>query len=116
MRALKSILNKCGEYKKNFPEEQEDQLLIRAMLSANKPKFLQEDKVLFEAILKQDLYPGVKIIEQDFSWLSEAIKESTQKDNKTSPTLWEEKLIQFYDTCNLRFGVVLVGPPNSGKS
>jgi len=86
------------------------------MLSANKPKFLSEDKVLFEAILKQDLYPGVKIIEQDFSWLSEAISESVKADNKTSPSLWEEKLIQFYDTCNLRFGVVIVGPPNSGKS
>lgn len=55
MRALSSILKKCGEYKKNYPEVNEDQLLIRAMLSANKPKFLNEDKVLFEAILRQDL-------------------------------------------------------------
>jgi len=65
------------------------------MLSANKPKFLQEDKVLFEAILRQDLYPGVHIEEQDFSWLSEAIKETTAMDNKTVPPMWEEKLIQF---------------------
>jgi len=52
MRALKSILVKAGDMKKNFPDMDEKELLIRAMRSANVPKFLKEDLDLFESIIK----------------------------------------------------------------
>lgn len=51
MRALKSILVKSGEMKKNFTDMDERELLIGAMRSANIPKFVKEDKELFERIV-----------------------------------------------------------------
>jgi len=72
MRALKSILNKAGDMKEKFPKLDQKELLIRAMRSANVPKFLKEDKDLFECIIR-DLYPGVVLPDLDLSWLEKAL-------------------------------------------
>jgi len=115
MRALKSILVKAGEMKKNYPDLNEKELLIRAMINANIPKFLKEDKELFKKILI-DLYPDVTLGEMDYSWLEESVKTVLDAENKTITKGFHEKLLEFHDTTNLRFGVMLVGPPNGGKS
>jgi len=43
------------------------------MRSANLPKFLKEDKDLFESIVK-DLYPDVHLTPMDLSWLEDSVK------------------------------------------
>jgi len=115
MRALKSILVKAGDMKKNYVDLDEKELLIRAMRSANLPKFLKEDKDLFECIVK-DLYPDVFLKPLDMSWLENAVQSVVEKDQKFVTNYFKEKLLQFFDTSNLRFGVMLVGPPNGGKT
>jgi len=115
MRALKSILVKAGDMKKNFPDQDEKELLIRAMRSANIPKFLKEDKDLFECIVK-DLYPDLSLKPLDLDWLINSVTETLTQHNLQITNLFKEKLLQFYDTCNLRFGVMLIGPPNGGKT
>ena len=115
MRALKSILVKAGEMKKNYPDLNEKELLIRAMINANIPKFLKEDKELFKKILI-DLYPDVTLGDMDYSWLKESVQTVLDAENKTITKGFHEKLLEFHDTTNLRFGVMLVGPPNGGKS
>lgn len=115
MRALKSILVKAGEMKKNYPDLNEKELLIRAMINANIPKFLKEDKELFKKILI-DLYPDVTLGDMDYSWLEESVQTVLDAENKTITKGFHEKLLEFHDTTNLRFGVMLVGPPNGGKS
>lgn len=90
-------------------------MLIRAMINANIPKFLKEDKELFKKILV-DLYPDVTLGDMDYSWLEESVKTVLDAENKTVTKGFHEKLLEFHDTTNLRFGVMLVGPPNGGKS
>jgi len=93
----------------------EKELLIRAMCSANLPKFLKEDKDLFECIVR-DLYPDVQLKPLNMAFMEEAVCYILDKQQKSITAQFNEKLLQFFDTSNLRFGVMLVGPPNGGKT
>jgi len=50
----------AGALKRDNPDEQEEIVLIWAMIDSNVPKFLKEDLPLFNAIVK-DLFPGFEI-------------------------------------------------------
>jgi len=50
------------------------------------------------------------------AWMEDAVKTIAGQENKTVTPQFKEKMLQFFDTSNLRFGVMLVGPPNGGKT
>ena len=115
MRAVKSILSMAGILKRENPENDEDLLLIQAMKDVNLPKFLEDDKKLFNAIVS-DLFPGKhheKYVEDEFlRGLEFAVKELNIKPVLT----FMEKCSEFNDILKIRFGSMLVGPPMTGKS
>ena len=115
MRALKSVLVMAGSLKRANPNQNEDITLIRAMKDSNIPKFLSEDEILFNAIVG-DLFPGVEVPAQDFGDLKVAIEECTLRANLQKHPDFVLKVIQLFETFNVRFGVMLVGPTGSGKS
>jgi len=55
----------AGSLKRANPDVPEDLVLIRALRDSNVPKFLADDLPLFAAIV-QDLFPGVKIPDNDY--------------------------------------------------
>jgi dynein heavy chain, axonemal len=66
--------------------------------------------------LLQDLFPDVSIPPSISSTLSTTIANSfTAHQLQTVPTL-QNKILQLYDTFNVRFGVMLVGLAGSGKT
>ena len=121
MRAVKSVLVMAGDLLRANPDLKEDVTLIRAMRDSNIPKFLSDDVILFQALIS-DLFPGEVIPTQDYGELLQAIESVTADNNlwggealqvKKECTL---KAIQLYETFNVRFGVMLVGPTGGGKT
>jgi len=115
MRAVKSVLVMAGSLKRAEPEEDENILLIRAMRDSNVPKFLSDDLPLFFAIVN-DLFPGVDVPYIDYGALQVEIENALTKQSLQVVGALVAKTIQLFETFNVRFGVMLVGPTLGGKT
>ncbi|XP_074661680.1 dynein axonemal heavy chain 6-like [Tubulanus polymorphus] len=115
MRAVKSVLVMAGALKRQNPDKNEDVVLIRALRDSNLPKFLQQDAVLFQAIL-QDLFPGVEIPDHDYGKLQSEIEACISGRGLQLVPALIKKIIQLYETLVVRHGVMLVGPTGGGKT
>ena len=93
----------------------EQVVLIRAMRDSNLPKFLSEDAELFEAIVS-DLFPGVEVPEVEQGILARAIIEALEEQNLQCVDKFVLKIVQMFETFNVRFGAMLVGPTGGGKT
>ena len=85
------------------------------MRDANIPKFLSDDLPLFNALI-QDLFPGVTIEEQNKGELESQVIKSIEDQNLQLVSEFKTKVIQLFETFDVRFGVMLVGPTGSGKT
>ena len=115
MRAVKSVLVMAGALMRSSPGVHEDVTLIRAMRDSNIPKFLIDDVILFQALIS-DLFPGVAVPEQTDEELRNAIEAATMDSGLQLQASCILKVLQLYDTLNVRFGVMLVGPTGGGKT
>ncbi len=115
MRAVKSVLVMAGSLKRANPSLNEDAVLIRAMRDSNVPKFLKDDLPLFSAII-QDLFPNIEITESDYGELQTQIEDSIAHFKLQPHPIFILKVIQLFETFNVRFGVMLVGPTGGGKT
>eukprot|EP00873_Tetraselmis_striata_P045243 jgi/Tetstr1/465507/TSEL_010176.t1 len=115
MRAVKSVLVMAGSLKRANPELSEDVVLIRAMRDSNVPKFLIDDLELFQNIIS-DLFPGVEVPDNDYGELEVAVRAVLEERNLQQPDAFVLKIIQLYETLNVRFGVMTVGPTGGGKT
>lgn len=115
MRAIKSVLVMAGTGKRMNPDMSETIVMIRAMCDSNIPKFLDEDVVLFNAIVL-DLFPGVEVPKQDTGALVVAIRECLANADLRLSDAWCLKAVQLYEVLGIRFGVMQVGPSGGGKS
>ena len=115
LRAVKSVLVMAGGLKREAPDVLEDITLVRALRDSNVPKFLAEDLPLVFAILT-DLFPGLEVPYVDYGELLVGINEEIDRAGLQRVDSFITKVIQFYDTTNVRFGVCLVGPATGGKT
>jgi dynein heavy chain len=93
----------------------EDVVLIRAMRDSNVPKFLRDDLPLFHAIVG-DLFPGVVVPKQETGDLERAVRDQLRARGLQAVPLHIDKIMQLFDTFNVRFGVVITGPTTAGKT
>jgi dynein heavy chain len=97
MRAVRSVINAAGLLKAEEPEMDEFQLLLRALRDVNVPKFLKDDIPLFENIII-DLFPGTERPQVDYGDLGSAITAACAHFNVQEVTLFNQKIMQLYDT------------------
>ncbi|OQR87505.1 dynein heavy chain 6, axonemal [Thraustotheca clavata] len=115
LRAVKSVLVMAGSLKRANPNLTEDVTLIRALRDSNVPKFLSDDLPLFQAIV-YDLFPGIEIPSNDYGELLVCLEAEIAKANLQKVPMFVTKIIQMFDTFNVRFGGTLVGPTGAGKT
>ena len=117
MRAVKTTIEACGQLKRRFGEgKQEDEIVLRALLDVNVPKFLRDDLPLFENIMG-DLFPTTETPELDFeSTLPVAVLEAIATLGLQPIKSIRIKTQQLMDTINVRHGMMLVGPSGGGKT
>jgi len=115
MRAVRSVIDAAGFLKAADPDMDEAQLLLRALRDVNVPKFLKDDLPLFENIMK-DLFPGVEKPQVNYGALLQEIDRKSVQLRLQPVTPFITKIIQLYDTIQVRHGLMIVGPTGGGKT
>ncbi|CAD8148668.1 unnamed protein product [Paramecium octaurelia] len=114
MRAVKSIILAAGRLKRETNTSDEI-IVLRAIEDCNLPKFTQKDVPLFKAIIS-DLFPGVEPEEREYGELGKLIMQQIESMSLTYNDRFYTKIIQLYETVNVRHGLMVVGGTISGKT
>jgi dynein heavy chain len=96
-------------------EELEESIIVKALISCNKPKLVGQDVTIFHNLLN-DLFPGTSPKEFYREDLKTAIINVMEKCGYSAHEEFLTKVYEIYELTQIRHSVMLVGPTMSGKT
>lgn len=115
LQTLINILRTCQIAKINFPTEDENSLVLKAINNIKIPKILQCDIYLYETIIK-DLFPEKSFETQNHSILVKGLIDTSHKMELKCPDFLISKILSIYECLLIRHGFILLGKAFSGKT
>jgi dynein heavy chain 2, cytosolic len=116
LRPLKTILNSAGQIlqarkKKGdvIDLKQELIIVVQALRINTLSKLTFADVRTFNGLVS-DVFPGMNVEDVPYDELEGAIKATLDDRKLMHMEVQRSKILQFYEACNQRMGVVIVGP------
>lgn len=113
LRALKSVLEKAGKTRREMQGLREDECIVLALQGLKLPGLTVKDEVIFKELLT-NVFPTMK--DDPFESIHSLIRAATEElgleivEDQISKTVFLSMALE------QRMGVILMGPPLSGKS
>jgi dynein heavy chain len=115
LRNILSVLRTCGTTKRSEPEKAENLLFMRTVRDMNLSKFVAEDVPLYLSLIA-DTFPGLKAEKARYMDVEKAIEEEILDQKLQMHEPFVDKVVQLYETYNVRHGIMVVGPAGCGKT
>ncbi|KAG7660522.1 DYN1 [[Candida] subhashii] len=122
LRALKSMLLRCGVTKRRVEKESEldtktweYRLVLQSVCETILPKLVRSDELLFEQLI-EEFFLNVSYEVNDNAKLIFEIEKFCESNGLLYDERWVAKALQLYDIQKSHHGIMLVGEAGSGKS
>ena len=115
LRNILSVLRTAGAAKRANPATAEMIVMMKTLYEMNVSKFVSQDVETFAALM-QDVFPRIEEGLRPSSEFRAALKETCDETGWTYHATWADKCLQLYESSIVRHGIMVVGPPRSGKS
>ena len=116
LRNILSVLRTAGKTKRDNRTSEEAILLYQTLRDMNLSKMVAQDVPLFLSLLK-DLFPKLTAPPvAAYPDVEQAIRESVEEMGLIHYEHWVKKVIQLYETTEVRHGIMVIGPTGGGKT
>ena len=117
LRNILSVLRHMGKLLREIKgEPNEELLMVKTLRDMNLAKLVLDDVPLFNDLMK-DIFPKIiKPGKDNYGIVETKINEKINSNKLTAYPPWILKIIQIFQTSEVRHGYMLVGPTVSGKT
>ena len=116
LRNILSVLRTGGQNKRNELDKDEYEIMYRTLRDMNLSKLVSQDVPLFLSLLR-DLFPAVESPpDSEYPDIEAAVKKVVNDRKLIHHTTWVKKVVQLYETVNVRHGLMVIGASGGGKS